>query len=127
MKTPLILSLFLGLMLSFNGLRAQQRSIADLTGRWESPDGTTGSIEFIDGGRVIVSISGLQVPATNYVIDFSKDPIWFDVYVTQNRTVKGLLQFVDDNTIKWQVFPDTDRPNDFTDSSTPAITLKRKT
>ena len=105
---------------------AQQRSIADLTGRWESADGITGSIEFVEGAKVVVSINGLQVPATSYTLDFSKDPIWFDVFVSQSHAVKGLLQFVDDNTIKWQIFLDSDRPMDFTDGAPGAMILKRR-
>jgi hypothetical protein len=102
-----------------------QHSASDLTGRWETAD-VSGSIEFIEGSKVVVNISGLQVPATNYTIDFSKDPVWFDVFITSSRAAKGLLQFIDDDTIKWQIFLNGDRPNDFNDSNNPTIVLKRK-
>jgi hypothetical protein len=107
-------------------VNAQQHTVSDLAGRWESADGTTGSIEFIEGSKAVVSISGLQIPATSYNIDFSKDPAWFDVFVTPSRPVKGLLQFVDDNTIKWQIFLDNDRPMDFNDAVPGPVVLNRK-
>jgi hypothetical protein len=126
MKPHFIPIIIVALVLSAATSKAQQHSIGDLAGRWEASDGTSGNIEFIEGSKVVVAISGLQMPATNYNIDFSKDPIWFDVFITPGHPVKGLLKFVDDNTIKWQVFLDSDRPMDFTDGPTPPMTLTRK-
>src|SRR5579872_7137617 len=127
MKNLFFLAVLLVSSFSFHPLTAQQHTISDLAGRWESEDGTSGNVEFIEGSKVVVSLSGLQVPAANYSIDFSKDPIWFDVFISPTRAVKGLLKFVDDNTIKWQIFLEGDRPLDFTDSNPIApIVLKRK-
>jgi hypothetical protein len=104
-----------------------QRTISDLAGRWESSDGNNGSVEFVEGSKVVVSINGMQVPSAAYTIDFSKSPIWFDVFVAAGKTVKGLLEFEDDDTIKWQIFLSGDRSYDFTESdANPIMILKRK-
>ena len=90
-----------------------QHSVGDLSGRWETGDGGSGTVEFLDGSKVSVSINGMQVPTAAYTIDFSKSPIWFDVFVAQGKTVKGLLEFEDDDTVKWQIFLSGDRNFDF--------------
>lgn len=104
-----------------------QHTVSDLAGRWESTDGTIGNVEFMDGSKVVVAINGMQIPAASYSIDFSRSPIWFDVFVATNKTVKGILEFMDDDTIKWQVFLNGDRNYDFMDAAgSPILILKRK-
>lgn len=104
-----------------------QHTITDLAGSWVSADGTTGNIEFLDGGKVQGNIGGLQLPPTPYTIDFGRTPAWFDVTVMAGKTVKGLLEFIDDDTVKWQIFLTTDFSYDFTESdANPTIILKRK-
>ena len=104
-----------------------QRSISDLAGRWESSDGTVGTLEFLDGGKVQASMSGLRIPPTPYTIDFGRTPIWFDVTIAPSKTVKGLLEFIDDDTVKYQVFLSGNFSYDFTTSDAdPVIVLKRK-
>ena len=104
-----------------------QHTVSDLAGRWESTDGTIGNVEFMDGSKVVVAINGMQIPAASYSVDFSRSPIWFDVFVATNKTVKGILEFMDDDTIKWQVFVNGDRNYDFMDAAgSPILILKRK-
>jgi hypothetical protein len=104
-----------------------QHTITDLAGHWETTDGNTGNVTFVEGSKVVASINGLQFPPTPYTVDFSKDPIWFDVGIMPGKTVKGLLQFMDDNTIKWQIFLDGGRGLDFNESdSNPVYVLTRK-
>lgn len=104
-----------------------QHTVTDLAGRWEASDGTTGTLEFIEGSKVVVSVSGMQIPAASYTADFSQDPIWFDVFIAPGKAVKSLLKFVDDNTIKWQIFMDGARPMDFSEANPIApIILKRQ-
>jgi hypothetical protein len=104
-----------------------QKTISDLAGKWESTDGTTtGSIEFLEGSQVQAVINGLQIPPTNYTIDFARTPIWFDVNVA-GKMVKGLLDFIDDDTVKYQVFLSGNRSYDFTESENdPIMVMKRK-
>ena len=104
-----------------------QRSISDLSGRWESTDGNTGSIEFLDGGKVQGNINGLQVPPTTYTIDFGRSPIWFNVIINSANTVYGLLEFIDDDTVKYQLFLGGHFSYDFTTSDAdPILILKKK-
>ena len=104
-----------------------QRNMSDLAGHWENSDDNTGTVEFVEGSKVLVSINGLQVPASSYTIDFSRTPIWFDVTVAPNKVVKGLMEFEDDETIKWQVFLSGNFSYDFTNSEAdPVFVLKRK-
>jgi hypothetical protein len=104
-----------------------QKTISDLAGKWESTDGaTTGSIEFLEGSQVQAIINGMQIPPTNYTIDFARTPIWFDVNVA-GKMVKGLLDFIDDDTVKYQVFLSGNRSYDFTESENdPIMVMKRK-
>ena len=126
MKTLLPYFLILTLVTS-NQWASAQHTIGDLAGRWETGDGGSGTVEFLDGSKVSVSINGMQVPTASYTIDFNKSPIWFDVFVAQGKTVKGLLEFEDDDTIKWQIFLSGDRGYDFSDSEgNPILVFKRK-
>ncbi|WP_187359740.1 hypothetical protein [Mucilaginibacter ginsenosidivorans] len=44
----------------------------------------------------------------------------------QSATLTGFLLFVDNNTIKWQIFPDGNRTENYDENATgPIITLKR--
>jgi len=126
MKSP-FLSLVVAAMLFFVQAARAQRTITDLAGRWESADGNAGTIEFLDGGKVQGNINGLQVPPTSYTIDFGRSPIWFNVMITPANTVYGLLEFIDDDTVKYQLFLGGHFSYDFTTSDAdPIIILKRK-
>jgi len=122
-------ALFLGFLLLAKCQPAMaQHTVADLAGRWENSDGNTGTIEFMEGSKVSVSVNGIQVPAAAYTVDFSRNPVWFDVVVAPGKTVKGLLEFEDEDTIKWQIFLNLDRGYDFSppDDADPIFVLKRK-
>jgi len=52
----------------------------------------------------------------DYKIDFQKSPIWFDFSTGDSSTVvlvKSLLEIMNDNMIKWQLFVDEDRTDHF--------------
>ena len=104
-----------------------QKTISDLASKWESTDGTTmGSIEFLEGSQVKAVVNGMQIPPTSYTIDFARSPFWFDVTVA-GKVVKGLLDFLDDDTVKYQVFLSGNRSYDFTESENdPIMVMKRK-
>jgi len=121
------ISLILFALLCIAQTAFAQHTITDLAGRWESTDGNVGSIEFLDGGKVQGNINGLQVPPTSYTIDFGRSPIWFNVIVTPTNTVYGLIEFEDDDTVKYQLFLSGHFSYDFTTSDAdPIIILKRK-
>ena len=103
-----------------------QHSVSDLAGSWVSDDGTTGNIQFLDG-KVQGTINGIDFPPTSYTVDFGRTPIWFDVAIMPGKTVQGLLEFIDDDTVKWQIILSGDRGYDFHESEgNPIIILKRK-
>jgi hypothetical protein len=53
--------------------------------------------------------------------------VWFDVTIMPGKAVQGLLEFIDDDTVKWQIILSSDRGYDFHESDgNPIIVLKRK-
>jgi len=109
-----------------------QHNKKDLIGKWEGADsqGTKASIRFLDTNKVIVIINGNAMPPYTYTIDLPKDPAKLDITMLtpngQTATLAGFLLFVDNNTIRWQIFPDGNRPATYDEASGgPVITLKR--
>lgn len=111
---------------------AQNKTSKDLIGKWEGSDerNDNGSLQFLDSSRVVMTMMGEKMPTATYKADFSKSPILLDITINQGGqklVMKSLIQFLDDNKIKWEVFPDGNRPKDFSDNSFgTAIILKRK-
>ncbi|HYF31737.1 MAG TPA: hypothetical protein VD993_11520 [Chitinophagaceae bacterium] len=95
----------------------EKRSVKDLIGKWEGLDESKqkGSLHFLDSNKVVISIGGQDTPPVTYITDFSKDPIWFDLETSgpdgQRMLAKGLLQFIDQNTIKWTTSFSDKRPS----------------
>ena len=79
---------------------------------------------------MIVIINGSAMPPYTYTIELPKNPAKLDITMLtqdgQTATLAGFLLFVDDNTIKWQIFPDGNRPANYDENASgPIITLKR--
>ena len=113
-------------------LFAQKHTSKDLIGKWEGKDvrSEVGGLIFLANSKVILSMRGSNSPAMTYSADFTSNPIKIDLSLTaQNGTkmqMKGLLQFIDNNTLKFQVFPKGDRPANFDAlSSQNVVMLKR--
>lgn len=123
-KLQILALLFTGLCFA-NTAKAQQKSLADLMGRWDALGSTTNYMEFVADNRVKVNIPGLQLPSSGHQIDFTKDPIWLDVQLTSSRYAVGLLKFMGPDTIKWKVSFTGERPADF-DAAGTTLTFKRK-
>ena len=103
------------MLFAFHVINAQNRSLKDVVGKWQMA-GNFGSLEFIDSSRVETTMNGRKVASGTYTIDFSKTPLWLDVTVKQggkSMTLKQILEFVDDNTIRWQASSTMDRPKAF--------------
>ena len=109
----------------------QTMSYKNLMGKWEGEDGKnqTGSLEFIDSSKMAMSMMGSAPRSLMYNIDFTKTPAAMDLYrdpTKKGMALKCLIQLVDVNTLKWQVFPDGQRPDKFDeDSPGTLIVLKR--
>jgi hypothetical protein len=125
MKTFWISSL---LILLSSGSFAQNHSIKNLIGRWESSDGA--ALEVVDSSRIFIVYGEERKPILSYQADFSKSPMWFDFVVKDSAqkvsTMKSLLSLENDNTLKWQVFEDGDRPLNFTPDKGDIVILRRK-
>ena len=106
-------------MILFAGIQAfnQQKQIKDLIGRWEIiGENDSASLEVIDSSTIILYYMGEKKKIIDYKIDFQRSPIWFDFSTGDSSStvmVKSLLEIMNDNMIKWQLFLDEDRTDHF--------------
>src|SRR5690349_4082953 len=112
-------ALFVGLLFFTVGASSQQRNMRDLIGKWEEQGdkADNGSLEFVDSSKVVMSMKGRKLNPSAFTVDFSKNPIPLDIIMVrgeEKRILKSLIQFVDHDTMKWQVFPAGDRGTAFT-------------
>ena len=108
-------------------LYAQKHSLQSLIGRWESEDG--GGIEMMDSAHIFMVYGNEKKPISSYKADFSHAPAWFDFSIIdsgQTITMKSLMQFVNNDEVKWQVFDDGTRPANFTIGKGEIVYLRRK-
>ena len=111
---------------------AQKHSQRDLIGKWEGRDARSdvGGLFFLKDSKVILSMGGSFSPAMSYTVDFKSNPIKIDLFMKNTNgiqmTMKGLLQFVDKNTLKFQVFPRGDRTPDFDPKSSQNLVLLKR-
>lgn len=106
---------------------AQVHSMKNLTGRWINNDG--GGIEIIDSSQIFLVYGKERKPVISYTTDFSRSPAWFDFVVrdgTNNLSVKSLLLLQDGKVLKWQVFEDGNRPNNFAPERGNVMVLRKK-
>lgn len=120
------------LLMAFSLSAFAQHTKKDLIGKWEGADsqGTKASVQFLDSNKVVVIIGTNAMPPYTYTIDLPKSPAKLDVtMLTPNgqATLPGYLLFVDNDTVKWQIFPGGTRPDKYDENSPdgPVITLKR--
>jgi len=105
----------------------------DLLGKWEGKDSRSevGGLYFLKDSKVVLSGRGSFSPAMSYTIDFKSNPAKIDLLMQSpnggmRMNMKGLLQFIDNNTIKFQVFPDGNRPAGFDQLSSQNIVLLKR-
>lgn len=123
-------TIWMGLFVLFFVLSAsaQNVSIRNFIGKWETPDGA--GLEVIDSSRIFVTYGNERKPILSYKADFSKSPCWFDFVVKDTAqklsTMKSLLLLQGKDVLKWQVFDGDDRPADFTVDRGDIVILRRK-
>ena len=112
--------IFLVLMILFTGIQAfnQQKQLKDLIGRWEiiGEQSDSACLEVTDSSTIILNYMGEKKKIIDYKIDFQRSPIWFDFSTGDSSSVvvvKSLLEIMNDNMIKWQLFVDEDRTEHF--------------
>lgn len=110
---------------------AQTRGISNLIGKWEAVDENdkNGGLEVIDSTKIFLVYGADKIPVISYKADFTKTPGWFDFTIkdsTKETSLKSLLQFVNEDTIQWQVFDGETRPLLFSADRGEMVYLKRK-
>ena len=121
------------LIILFVGTQAfnQQKQFKDLVGRWEivSDQTDSASLEIIDSSTIILSFMGEKKKIIDYKIDFQRSPIWFDFSTSDDSSstvlVKSLLEIMNDNMIKWQLFVDEDRTDHFSSTKGELFYLRK--
>ena len=125
-KILLVLITLFSAVSAFN----QQKNLRHLIGRWEIIDeqNSGASLEVIDSSTIILTYDGEKKKITDYKIDFTKTPIWFDFSTSDTSSlvaVKSLLEIVNDNTLRWQLFVDEDRTPHFSSSKGELFYLRK--
>lgn len=124
--------LFLLILVSVSVFAQKPHTPNDLIGKWEGKDSHSeiGGIFFLKGNKAIISARGTYSPAMSYIVDFKSNPVKIDLVMQAangNRlNMKGLLQFIDNNTIKFQVFPVGERPANFDPLSSQNIVILKR-
>jgi len=108
-------------------------TVKDLLGKWEGRDSRNevGGLTFLKNNTLILSVRYTDSPPMKYTVDFTSNPAKIDL-IAQNPnnnsriSMMGLLQFVDVNTLKFQIFPNGIRPGNFDlQSKQTVLILKR--
>ena len=120
------------MLLIFTAINAQNKS-KSLLGKWQGTDERSqgGAIEFLPDSKAKVMVMGMQIPIDEYKMDDSKDPIQMMLIVKRNgqtMNLYGLIKFIDNDTIKWEVFPMAQQqPIAFSDNAKDtSVVLKRQ-
>jgi hypothetical protein len=109
---------------------SQQKKLKDLLGHWEivSDKNVEARLEVIDSSTIVLTYMGEKKKIIDYKLNFEKSPIWFDFSTEDSAsmvTVKSLLEIVNDNMIKWQLFIDESRPDYFSSTKGDLFYLRK--
>jgi len=101
-----------------------------MVGNWEivGEQDSGGGLEVVDSSTILIRFMGQEKKLIHYKIDFTKSPYWFDFTAKDTASIsnfKSLLEFVNDDMLKWQVFVDEDRVDHFTSGSGELFYLRR--
>ncbi len=109
-----------------------QHSKQELVGKWQGIDNKSkdGSLIFKDKTKVALVVNGKESPYFDFSINLQKTPAPFDITVRRPDghmvTLKTLLQFLDNNTIKWQIFEIDERPVNFNEGMKDSILILKR-
>jgi hypothetical protein len=109
-------------LLSVSTSFGQIRSSLDLLGIWTSPQVR---VEFIDNLTVAVTFPGNKKQFGTYTSDFLLTPSTLQMSFNDGNKLlefKCLIQFLDNNTLKWESF----NKNDFTTQFTNVYSILNK-
>lgn len=109
---------------------SQQKKLKDLIGRWEivGEQSMQASLDVIDSSTIVLVYMGETKKIVDYKFNFDKSPIWFDFSTEDSASsvsVKSLLEIINDNMIKWQLFVDEGRPDYFSSTKGDLFYLRK--
>lgn len=109
---------------------SQQKKLKDLLGRWEiiGEQNMEASLDVIDSLTIVLVYMGETRKIVDYKFNFEKSPIWFDFSTEDSAStvsVKSLMEIVNDNMIKWQLFVDDSRPDHFSSTKGDLFYLRK--
>lgn len=124
---------FLLILGSVSVFAQKPHTTKDLLGKWEGRDSRNevGGLTFRKDNTLLLSVRHTDAPPMKYIVDFSSNPAKIDMVVQNPNNnsrinMMGLLQFVDGNTLKFQIFPNGIRPGNFDlQSKQTVLILKR--
>ena len=125
--------IFLLLAIPFFAIKGigQQKNFNDLIGRWEiiGEQSAGACLEIIDSVNMILIYSGEKKKILDCKFDFAKSPIWFDFSAEDSTSsiviVKSLIEIMNNNMIKWQLFIDGDRTDHFSSAKGELFYLRK--
>ncbi len=109
----------------------QAKKFQNFIGSWEivgEQDAVGAGLEIVDSATIVLRYMGEEKKLIQYKIDLSKSPYWFDFVAkdTASETnFKSIIEFVNDDMLKWQIFVDCERVPHFTSSKGEMFYLKR--
>lgn len=110
---------------------AQQRNLQSLVGRWEAVREVNddGGLEVVDSSALYLLYGTEKKKILSYKADFTQAPARFD-FAVQNSAdtlhLKSLLDFINDDLIKWQLFEGDELPVHFASDRGQILYLRRK-
>ena len=112
------------------GSFGQAKKFQHMIGLWEivGEQDSGGGLQIIDSSTILIRFMGEEKTILRYHIDFSKSPYWFDFSCNDTASVsnfKSLIEFVGDDTLKWQIFTEGERADHFTSRTGDLFYLKR--
>ncbi|MFI5129214.1 MAG: hypothetical protein ACHQFX_04455 [Chitinophagales bacterium] len=108
----------------------QARKFNNMVGLWEmvGEQESGGGLQIVDSATILIRFMGEEKTILSYNIDFSKSPYWFDFSCKDTTSIshfKSLIEFVGDDTLKWQIFTEGERADHFTSRTGELFYLKR--
>jgi len=107
-----------------------QKRFQNMVGTWEiaGEQNSGGTLEIVDSSTIILRYQGEEKKLTGCKMDFSKTPFWFDFSAQDTASVmnvKSIVEFVNDDMLKWQLFVDEDRADHFSSTKGELLYLRR--
>ncbi len=108
-----------------------QRSIQSLVGSWEAVRAANegGGLEVVDSATLYLVYGDQKKKITSYKADFTQSPVRFDFAVkdsTETINLKSLIEFINNDMIKWQLFEGDAMPVHFVNDRGEILYLRRK-